>query len=203
MVPDEIPVPDKRTVMSPGDTEPVFGAILDYQEGACPQGFILHGVHPGWSRWAPAILSWNERYARARPEPLTDGIIAYYLLEGIKILQLKNAVSQPKLDGWSSRIKRVIAVYDTQWKEGHNPQNASMGPTTGNDFRLHFHGQYYDVYDKNYPLNQQAIVLVADLLYQSMFADRTGAIQRAEKIIRDINEKYIVEVGGVDVGWYY
>lgn len=179
------------------------GSIVPYQACAVPAGFNLNTPHCGWSRWAPSFLSSSCPAARARPEPLADGHIAYHIAAAIKCLKDCGGLDQSRADGWLDKLRQVIEVYDVWWLENHTPQHPSMGPLDGNDNSITFAGAYFDQFDKPLPLNQAAIMLAADLVYQQCRNDRTGAKARAARMMIDINSNYMTQAGGVDQGWYY
>lgn len=179
------------------------GSILPYQSCAVPAGFDLNTAHCGWSRWAPNWLSGTCPAARARPELLTDGLVCTAILSAIKCMKDCGSLNQTKANVWLADVKKIIDVWDVEWKESHVPTNQNMGPDCNGYQSYTVTGQYVDQFDKTYPLNQQAIMLEADLLFQQCSNARTGAKARAAKFIQDINSQYFVSSSGTDEGWLY
>ena len=179
------------------------GSIVPYEACATPAGFDLNTPYCGWSRWAPNFLSSSCPAARARPELLTDGVILGWMMEAIQCMKDCGALNPTKSAQWFSKIKQILDVWDVEWQEGVTTTNSNMGPLCSGTQQYTVTGQYIDMFGKTYPINQQLAILNADLLYQECTTDRTGAKERAAKIITDINNQYFVTSGGVDQGWYY
>ena len=178
--------------------------IVPYELCAVPAGFNLNAPYCGWSRWAPNWLSGVCPDARARPELLTDGAIICAMMDAIHCMKQCGVLNTTKSAGWLSKIKQILDVWDVQWRENYTPSNPSMGPECTGTVTYSVTGQYIDPFDKPYPLNQQAVFLKADMLYQQCATDRTGAKERARKFIVDWNNHYfITDNAGNDLGWYY
>ena len=182
----------------------VLGPIVPYQECATPAGFDLNNPYCGWSRWAPSELSTSCPEARARPELLTDGGIICGIMDAILCMKECGSLNTAKSETWLNKIKSILDVWDVEWKENYIPTSTSMGPLCNGTETYTVTGQYVDRFDKTYPLNQQAVMIKADMLYQKCRSDRTGALDRARRLIIDWNDHYFtVDNNGNDTGWYY